>query len=153
VCAEWSQGLTIPALLERDATLLSPFPIVLITCIDSHRQVTGIERLTSALAGAGARSTAVGDAVALDATVLPRLLEDEGLFTGFDGLWFFPADPIVTPPARVHITAEAPIGRQDARRLAPWVFRSGAQLGLGDGDGLNVVAQDITIVDAIRSGS
>jgi hypothetical protein len=77
------------------------------------------------------------------------LLDDSDLFAGFDELWIPSQLPVANPPDEAFLVApreldgEAPVG------VLSWVSRLRCRLGVGDGEGLNYVADDLGLAAAL----
>jgi hypothetical protein len=83
-----------------------------------------------------------------------ELLKKDEIFTGFDELWFFNAEPVITKPHDVTIVCPPEILEQsidDMNDIADWMEKSGCVLGLGDGTGLNYVTTDLKIASKIEN--
>lgn len=74
----------------------------------------------------------------------------ESVFNGFDEIWVVPVVSKLLPPDEASLVAPRRLDDGVPDGVASWMRDSGAQLGLGDGDGLNYVARDLGL--AIRLG-
>lgn len=141
---------TIEDVVLHGGTILSAYAHVLVTCLDSIRDVAGsatgrlvLERFP--------RCAAYGKGVLIPGESVEAVHQSVGLFTGFDELWCFTTVPSEEKPAGVSVLPppgfdeEAP----DPNTIA-WISQNGCHLALGDGFGLNYVTVDRETESALR---
>jgi hypothetical protein len=115
---------------------------VLITCLDSNADVTGLWHTDREL------HAALKDAAIIKKRGLlvpSSLLQKPGvrslLFHGFDEIWFFPTPEIEPKPEGASIVGPGRIDQKTMEKLGPWMETNGCSLAMGDGAGLNVIAK------------
>lgn len=124
--------------------LLNTFPFLLITSLDSEIEVfkshigTKIRDLVPSCSPLGRGLILPGQSIAKAHSTLR-------LFNGFDELWCFSEMPSeamifasIVSPVDVHIDGIP-------SELHGWIARTKCELGLGDGDGLNIVGDSIEL--------
>jgi hypothetical protein len=139
-----NEVLDVPSALARVPETRLERVTVLLTTVDSDRDVADLRSVTDALRDAGATFSRVGSAVALPWPSLRALLAAE-LFSGFDEVSLCRGDAPATPPPAAKITADHEITQLSAE-LIGWMMASGCLAGLGDGAGLNWIASDSELV-------
>lgn len=136
---------SIGFLLRNDADVLERFSWVLVTSIDSSKEMTDMitaKRMVERCDGCSFLDTAL----ILPGANLARIAREYNLFNGFDEVWCFEEVPPSTKPADLWIVAPLNLNQEDApRALGQWMRASGCTLALGDGIGLNYVTQDESI--------
>jgi hypothetical protein len=130
--------LDVPSALERVPETRLESVTLLLTTVDSDRDVADLPSVTGALRDAGATFSRVGSAVALPWPSFRALLAAK-LLSGFDEVWLCRGDPLSTPPPDGRITADHEITQPSANPIG-WMKESACLAGLGDGAGLNWIA-------------
>ncbi len=111
----------------------------LITCLDSNPAPASLIDKSPQL------KSLMSVAVPLDKGLLlptKRLLEAISLhqiFFGFDEIWFFPKEPKEPKPDATSLVGPARIDQQMLTKLGPWLSSNSCSMGLGDGEGLNLI--------------
>jgi hypothetical protein len=125
--------------------ILSRFHSVLITSLDSARDLNGIaHRMLS-----GTPTSLLGPGIVVPGKAIAEIAASKDLFVGFDEVWCFHA-----PPTRVKHSGGivGPTNLNDdplPPETGAWMIDTKCQLGLGDGIGLNFVTPQQEIADAI----
>jgi len=113
----------------------------LITCLDSNQDPASSVNNNPDL------GNAVGSAKRLKRGLLvpSRLLRDASIrdhfFFGYDEIWFFPSDKINEKPESASIVGPCRIDQARLDQLGHWMAENGCSLGLGDGNGLNIIVK------------
>jgi tRNA threonylcarbamoyladenosine biosynthesis protein TsaE len=121
-------GGSVRALVETYADVVRTLPYVLVAWVDSGRP----ERHPWVVPG-----EEVVD------------LAHRGLLNGFDEVWVLAGPDADAPPDGAAIVAPVRLDEGVPEATAAWLARSGARLGLGDGEGLNYVATDVALAAAL----
>jgi hypothetical protein len=144
----WLPDLDIPAAYAALEHLLPADGLVLVTSLDSERDMSKIGGLLAWLeATSGPRFLDGG--LLLARHDLANLIRDQNYFVGFDELWLFDAAPSVGKPQSIALTSE--LHFEMSPDVVQWFRSSGALLGLGDGDGLNFITCWPEIARHLRS--
>lgn len=143
-----NEVLDVPSALERVPEARLEGVTVLLTTVDSDRNVADLSSVTEVLRDAGATFSRVGSALALPWPSFRALLASE-LLAGFDEVWLCRGDAPATPPPDTKITADKEIAQPSAG-LIGWMKESGCLAGLGDGAGLNWIASDSELASLWR---
>jgi hypothetical protein len=146
--AAWLRGLSVPTAYTAIRDLLPANGSVMVTALDSDRDLRNAVRLKERLSDAAVVPTPLGSGLVFAATDVSQLVSHRGYFVGFDELWVFPNAPSVPLPTNVVLTSEEPVAIDDD--LARWMC-AGCLVGLGDGDGLNFVTTDPRIAARLRA--
>ena len=77
------------------------------------------------------------------------LLDDPDLFAGFDELWIPSQLPVANPPDEAFLVAPRELNGEVPVGVLRWVQDSGCRLGVGDGEGLNYVADDLGLATTL----
>ncbi len=141
---------SIGALLQRDAQLPQCFRLMLVTSIDSSRDLSQMREAQEIVRRyAGCRLLGTGLVVPSDRAA--EVIAAFKLFTGFDEVWWFDEEPSLAKPEELSLvgplnlaTDEIPAG------LTQWMQDSKCRLGLGDGIGLNFVTPDVEVAERLK---
>jgi len=114
----------------------------LVTCLDSNLNPASLLRKSPALRPVAREARRVGHAILLRTEVLLEVNSRSSLFHGFDEVWFFPGDDIGPKPDTAWLVGPYRSDRPKLRALGPWMGKNNCSLGLGDGEGLNVVVKE-----------
>jgi hypothetical protein len=134
-------GLSIRAWIESYAREISTLPYVLISSVDSDREVSAMGWVLSR------RAEDPSWAISLDPLVISgvstvSLLPDRNLWTGFDELWIPVGLPVAAPTLDASLVAPLDLDVESPQKLWAWLDSSAWRLGVGDGYGLNYVVTD-----------
>jgi hypothetical protein len=121
---------------------------VLITSIDSCSNLRGLPTV-QAVAKRGEIEGFLGEAPIMEGDHLGDLDKDHNLFNGFDEIWFFRDIPSVGLPRGISIAGPTRLDEMVPDGLIDWMRKAGCDLGLGDGIGLNFIAWDRAVAEAI----
>jgi hypothetical protein len=113
---------------------------VLITCMDSDRDVSDMARRSSGFHGLVIDYEVIDRAVLVSAEELKSLVRAREYFTGFDEIWLFDYAPSNIELPTMSITGESCIEDWYDSTLGRWIRDTRCLLGLGDGCLLNVVS-------------
>lgn len=125
--------------LLADAPTAMTFALV--TCLDSQQSPASLLSKSPELRSLAPVARPIGDAFVLPTKALLVVNSRSPIFHGFDEVWFFPDDKLEPKPATAWLVGPARIGNQKLRRLGSWMANNGCSLGLGDGEGLNLVVK------------
>ena len=128
--------LTVREWLGRNALSITGLPYVLVSSMDSQRDVGSMPWAAARMAGSPAWALSMSPLVISGASVI-ELLADPGLFTGFDEIWIPLRIPIGQPPGAAYLGAPRRLDTEAPPAILEWIRDAGCRLGVGDGDGLN----------------
>ncbi|MBV9122225.1 MAG: hypothetical protein JO112_02550 [Planctomycetes bacterium] len=132
---------SIHAFLEHFPRTSAKMDFALITCLDSHLDPAALLRKSPEL------KSIAGEAKPLKTGILlptARMLEAEAhkqIFFGFDEIWFFPHEKIKPKPESAWLVGPQRVDQKKLDQLGPWMADNDCALGLGDGDGLNLIVK------------
>jgi hypothetical protein len=149
----WFSSLDIPTVLRQGVIVADDARYVLISMVDSTPHVASLPSLRALLERMAVFRQIVDDDLVIETSTLLTLVEVHDFFTGFDEIWLCTEIPGSSKPGGVRITSDAPLATVPYGDLAPWMLASGCRIGLGDGDGLNMVATDPRLAQAIAAAS
>jgi hypothetical protein len=134
-------GSAVERLLRFDDRL----QFVLVAVLDSTPDLVGSPSLASYWREGLA---SIGTQVLASRSVAERMLGDGSLFRGFDEAWMFHDRPAIPRPAGSVITTDVE-SLADPDGLERWMRTTNAQIGVGDGIGLRIVALESESTDAL----
>lgn len=149
VKARWFPGLDIPLVFREVILAVGDASYVLITTIDSSPNVASLPSVLPPLRSSGAFHAVVNGDVVVDLDTAQELMYERGLFAGFDELWLCAQVPGSSKPEGLRTTSDKPLRGELPVEAADWMSKSGCRVGLGDGDGLNLVTSDDRVSAAI----
>lgn len=149
--ARWLASLDIPAVLRPILTSRPDLQYALVSVIDSTPGVGNLPSLVPLLKELGASFRCLDGDVVLDVATLLELVEQHDFLTGFDEVWLCAEIPESSKPGPLRITSDTPLSGEPPAGLAKWMRASGCLVGLGDGDGLNVVTFDRALAVALHA--
>ena len=130
--------------------IFSQFPSVLITSIDSSRNVASLAvgyRIVEQYKGAAL----LGQHLLVRGADVGTMANALNLFNGFDELWCFAMPPTVVKPDAVTLVAPLNLDADGLpSTVAAWMKSSHCLLGLGDGVGLNYATTERSLADSIE---
>jgi hypothetical protein len=129
---------SIREFLARGPAKVGRSAVALITCLDSDPNPAALLKKNSHLRSALNGVKTVKHGVLVPARLLVEASIREELFVGFDEVWFFAREPVRARPAAA-IVGPQRIDQRRLKRLGPWLEANECLLGLGDGNGLNLV--------------
>jgi hypothetical protein len=144
---------SIGELVQADPALFGAFAYVLVTSVDSTREVYTM-RTGRRILDAYADCRPLGSGLLIPGVRVPAIHDALNLFTGFDEIWCLDRDVGIPKPEAISILS--PPGFDDAgpREDVPaWMELAGCRLALGDGFGVNYVARDETLRRALVSAA
>jgi hypothetical protein len=139
---------SIGLLIEDLPELLIHYQYVLISCIDSSRNLRTLKSLAQAINGLTDLQF-VNGALLMKINDFLKIANTYNLFNGFDEIWLFSSSPLNNLPHEIWITGPLDISKEIPNDLIQWMMNSGCGLGLGDGIGLNFISSDTTIVNIL----
>jgi hypothetical protein len=127
-------------LLEQSPRIITDFQYVLVTSLDSMRDMRKSANEVGTLsANCSGETGIVGQSLVVPAGLLLELMEKHSWFTGSDEVWCFVEKPSATAPDGFTIVGPAVVREYMPDRLREWMVMSRCVLGLGDGIGMNYV--------------
>lgn len=132
----------IEDLVRGDPDVLGRYPFVLVTSLDSVREIAG-SAVGERLRAWSPECAALGDGIVVPGAALATAAGAFPLFVGFDEIWCFDRRPESVPPGGVSI-----LPPPEFRTAAPgdevlkWMRASGCRLALADKSGTNYVTAD-----------
>ncbi len=138
--------------------LIRAFEYAIISCIDSNPYP-----LLDELAFKGVPKESIiqlpGNerGIMTDGNTVADLAFNNELFNGFDEIWFFHKQPILSPLDEVQILSQSWLTdkaliseRTDVQRVLDWCLKTGAVLGISDGVGLNYITVDEEVAKTLE---
>ncbi len=113
----------------------------LITCLDSDPNPKSLRARSRELAVDLKAAKAIKNGLLLPAKLLRDANFRDRVFFGFDEVWFFPSDKIEPKPASANLVGPRRIDQKKLDDLGKWMVDNGCSMGLGDGDGLNLLVK------------
>jgi hypothetical protein len=119
----------------------SELSFALITSLDSNLRPATLLKKSPELRPLARFAHDIGGAILIQTELLLEANAKSPIFFGFDEIWFFPNDAIEPKPDDTWIVGPSRISQIKLRKLGRWMKNSDCSLGLGDGDGLNLIAK------------
>jgi hypothetical protein len=132
---------SIPDFLELLPEAPPGMGFALVTCLDSNLNPASLVRRSPELRSLAGKARRVGKAILLPSDLLLEANAKATIFHGFDEVWFFPSDDIDPKPDVAWLVGPRRVDRPKLRALGPWLSKHNCTLGLGDGEGLNVIVK------------
>ena len=126
------------------AEIPAAFPSIqfaLITCLDSHRAPADLLATSPELLAIGAGARALGHGLLLPTSMLLAAEASNRIMFGFDEVWFFPHDDIRAKTVEAGLVGPGRIRQPEMDLLGRWMEANSCSMGLGDGEGLNLILQ------------
>jgi hypothetical protein len=144
---------SIEELVRGDPGLLSRYPFVLVTSLDSVTEAAN-SAVGERLRAWSPECAALGDGVVIPGDALAAAAATFPLFVGFDEIWCFDQRPVdakpdgvsILPPPEFHSAAPP-------HPVLEWMRASGCPLALADGLGTNYVTADARFLPDAASTS
>jgi hypothetical protein len=113
----------------------------LVTSLDSNLEPVTVLQSSPELKKALVGAQNVDGALLFPSKVLrdPKIRSE--VFVGFDEIWFFPTNDIGPKPKSTWIVGPGRIDQAKLDSLGDWMKANNCSLGMGDGDGLNVIVK------------
>lgn len=144
--------LTVREWISENHSDISELPFVLISSIDSDRQVSSMPWvLARRLADPEWALSVFPLVISGRAAVL--LLDDRNLFTGFDELWIPGVMPVPEPPDDASLVAPLELDVESPPAIWTWLDFSKCRLGVGDGYGTNFIVADSALGTRLGLGA
>jgi uncharacterized protein YuzE len=125
--------------LRDDPKLLSAFPFILVTCIDSNNSPDTMSDVCRRFP----QCEPMSGSILVPGRLIRNVRAAFNFFTGFDEIWCFATRPRATKLRDASIVAPFDVISDDVEtELVRWCRESKCQLGLGDGVGLNYITPD-----------
>ena len=141
---------SIASVLRSGTELLRGFRYVLVTSIDSARELPSLLD-AQVIIERHPGSQFLGGGLLLPGEAVSEISSTFGLFTGFDEIWCFADLPSSATPddvslvAPLNLASEAvPVAVMESMR------RSRCRLGLGDGIGMNYITPDESMAELLH---
>jgi hypothetical protein len=142
--------LSIGEMVETSPEFISRFPNVLITALDSDKNV-GQTRIGREIMHEHPACREVDGAVLVPGPLVAELHRGFDLFVGFDAIWCFDAPPERGKPANVSIAPPPGFADEGATTMVQqWMAGTRCMLALADGFGMNYVTPDARIAAVLR---
>jgi hypothetical protein len=125
----------------------------LISCLDSNRNVHELLERSPELASIKSDARVHGSSLIVPTKKLLDADRSERLLFGFDEIWFFPHDNISPLAPDSGIVGPRRISQERMNKLGDWLQANSCSLGLGDGDGMNLVLKASGLVRYILGSS
>lgn len=144
------RDMSIGELVETHPELISQFAHVLITALDSTKDI-GSTRIGREIMNRVPSCRHFEGALLVPGPLVGELHRDLDLFVGFDAIWCFdvmldsakPRDVSIAPPPSLDEEKPAPVVQE-------WMTHTGCRLALADGFGMNYVTPDPGLVAFLR---
>jgi hypothetical protein len=130
---------------QRVATELAEFSWALVTSIDSSTDL----RQWKAFGKVVQQPEYVGTALLVSPSNVVELAK-AGSFSGFDEVWFLRGRPTESPPQGTFLVGPCDVTTDDVSGAIAWMKAQGCGLGLGDGIGLNFIAEAESVATEIE---
>jgi hypothetical protein len=125
--------------------ILSEFHSVLITSLDSARDLNGLaQRMLS-----GTPTSLLGPGFVVSGKAIAEIAASKNLFVGFDEVWCFQTAPTTVKSVGGIVGPKNLNDDPLPPETGAWMIDTNCQLGLGDGIGLNFVTPQREIANAI----
>lgn len=134
--------------LEQHQAIIERLPYILISSMDSDRRVSDMPWAVANDQQDPKWALSTFPLVISGAATV-TLLDDPDLFAGFDELWIPSQLPVANPPDEAFLVAPRELDGEVPIGVLRWVQDSGCRLGLGDGEGLNYVADDLGLATTL----
>ena len=139
----------VASLVLRNASYLSTWPCVLVSSVDSCTEVGSMEWVDAIVDLDRGRQRS-SDAVVISGADLVRAAETDEVFFGFDEFWLCTVTPADGPPAGAYVVAPISLDHETVpSAVVEWLRSPFVVAGFGDGDGLNFVSRDRTVLEAL----
>jgi hypothetical protein len=113
----------------------------LLTCIDSNTNPGSLLDRSPELAPLKPEARVVGQGLLVPTRRLLEADRARRIFFGFDEIWFFPGDAIEPKPGSAWLVGPSIVEGETFEALGDWLVRNSCSLGLGDGNGMNLVVK------------
>ncbi len=113
----------------------------LITCLDSDPEPASLLKKSRELRSLAQSARPLGNGLLLPTERLLEANSRSCFFFGFDEIWFFPSNRVEPKSASSSIVGPKRVTQLKMNRLGRWMKNNQCSLGLGDGEGLNVVVE------------
>lgn len=140
---------SIEYLTEDLPEFISRFPYILVTSIDSSRDLQKLKTMKEIVHKFSA-CIFVDGSLLIPHNDFSELMNKQHIFNGFDEIWLFPSPPLKNVPDELWITGPRKIVDDIPAGLDEWMKRSGCILGMGDGIGLNYVTTEAHIAEILE---
>jgi hypothetical protein len=141
---------SISLLIKNLPDLLTRFQYVLISSVDSSRDLRTLKKLTRIIQEFKDSQFDNG-ALLMRIDDLFKTIAVYNLFNGFDEMWLFPSLPLKKFPHELWITGPLDLCQEVPEELGEWMMFSSCILGLGDGIGLNYITTDNAIAKLLET--
>jgi hypothetical protein len=146
----WLQD-SIWHLVDSDWCILQEFPYVLVTCIDSTKDVKSTVTARK-IAESEVSCSFLGTSLVVGNARIIDVAARCNLFSHFDEIWLFQERPVVGKPPGTSIVAPVDLNTETPPKdLLDWFIASNCVLGLGDGIGMNYITGSRNILDALNA--
>lgn len=136
--------LTVRDWLAAHTARIRDLPYVLISSIDSDRQVANMPWAAARRLATPSWALSLSPLVISGASTVD-LLADDNLFTGFDELWIPSALPVAQPSYEAWLVAPRELDTEVSAEVLAWLDDSRCRLGVGDGYGMNYAVSDLAL--------
>lgn len=146
--AGWVAEGTVRDLIEVYSAAWEELDAVLISSIDSHREVGQMPWVREHLAQDPRWALSVSPLTTSGRKVVEAVRSGR-VFFGFDEVWVPSRLPVAVPPAEAYLVAPRKLSQGVPEAVIRWMNVSECWLGIGDGAGLNSVARDFDLADKL----
>ena len=129
--------------------LITRFPFVLITCIDSSRELRKL-KTTKKIVEKYPGCQFVNNNLLMSGTLFTEISHSQHLLNGFDEIWLSFVLPVEAVPGEFWMVSPRNIVNDIPPGLAEWMKRTGCIIGMGDGTGLNYVTEEVAISELLE---
>jgi hypothetical protein len=130
---------SIRDIIYKCPTILSQFPVIMITSIDSTNDIARIVKYHD-IFSLFPKCKMLGLSLLVPGVDIPDMQKLFHLFNGFDEIWCFEHAPIFAKYSGASLVGPYNVEHDTMRtEVACWMIDSKCSLGLGDGIGLNYV--------------
>ena len=147
----WLPDETVRTFLDKHYREFQVLPFLMVTSIDSDKRPGLMPWAERRIRSDPTWSISTVPLV-LSGSRIVEMIEDPTLFTGFDEIWVLPSPVATEPPSDALLVSPRRLARALPSSIEQWVRASNALLGLGDGDGLNVVVVDSALARGLGLG-
>lgn len=137
-------GQSVASFVVENSGFVRRFGFILVTVLDSD---SDLARRPSWLE---LDAQAIGRGLCAQAESFLRWASRRESLVGFDEIWIFGRGPLTGPPSAGNLVCPADVGAEISDSMVKWFLESECIVGLGDGDGLNIIARNDGTLGQLR---